>query len=169
MFNKDIFTIYLYIIIVHSCFQRDGIAVSDYHSPSKTGIDEAMIERLVRRFYEKIRADELLEPIFASRIDTWEPHLQRMFAFWSSVTLMTGRYSGNPMQKHIALPIDADHFDRWLEIFAETAAEICPPAAARLFVEKASRIAQSLELGIAQRHCQLINREQRFYRPKTPS
>ena len=130
--------------------------------------DAAMIERLVRRFYEKIRADDLLGPVFASRIDAWEPHLQRMFAFWSSVTLMTGRYSGNPMQKHISLPIDADHFDRWLEIFAETAAEVCPPAAARLFVEKASRIAQSLELGIAQRHCQLINREERFYRPKPP-
>ena len=134
----------------------------------KTGIDDAMIERLVRGFYEKVRADDLLGPVFDSRIEAWEPHLQRMFAFWSSVTLMSGRYSGNPMQKHIPLPIDADHFDRWLELFAETAAEVCPPAAARLFVEKASRIAQSLELGIAQRHCQLLNREQRFYRPKPP-
>lgn len=34
----------------------------------ETGIDEAMIERLVRRFYETIRADALLGPIFESRI-----------------------------------------------------------------------------------------------------
>lgn len=133
-------------------------------SISQSGIDEAMIESLVRRFYEKVRVDDLLGPIFAAHIDDWEPHLQRMFAFWSSVTLMSGRYSGNPMQKHIALPVDAEHFDRWLEIFTETATEICPPAAVRLFAEKASRIAQSLELGVAQRHSRLLTRQQRFYR-----
>ena len=49
----------------------------------RTGIDEAMIERLVRGFYARIREDELLGPIFAARIADWEPHLQRMFAFWS--------------------------------------------------------------------------------------
>jgi hypothetical protein len=37
-----------------------------------------------------------------------------MCAFWSSVTLMTGRYHGTPMARHAPLPIDADHFDRWL-------------------------------------------------------
>jgi hemoglobin len=41
----------------------------------ETGIDEAMIERLIRTFYERVRADRLLAPIFASRIAEWEPHL----------------------------------------------------------------------------------------------
>ena len=50
-----------------------------------TGIDEAMIERLMRRFYEKIREDALLAPIFEARIADWEPHLRRMCEFWSSV------------------------------------------------------------------------------------
>ena len=57
----------------------------------RTGIDEAMIERLVRAFYGRIRRDPLLAPVFAERIDDWEPHLQRMCAFWSSVALLTGR------------------------------------------------------------------------------
>jgi hemoglobin len=114
-----------------------------------TGIDEAMIERLVRAFYLKVQADPLLGPIFAAHIADWEPHLKKMFAFWSSVALHSGAYQGRPMPAHVFLPIDARHFDRWLALFAETADEICPPPAARHFVERAANIAQSLELGTA--------------------
>jgi hemoglobin len=62
---------------------------------------------------------------------------------------MSGRYHGQPMTAHLPLPIDTPHFDRWLELFAETAREVCSPAAAALFVDRAHRIADSLELGIA--------------------
>ena len=115
---------------------------------ARTGIDEDMIQRLVHSFYDSIRADEVLGPIFAARITNWAPHLERMCAFWSSVTLMTGRYHGRPMQAHAPLPIDASHFDRWLALFAETANDVCPAAAADYFVERARMIAESLELGI---------------------
>jgi len=116
---------------------------------AKTGITEALIERLGREFYAKVRSDEVLGPIFEARISDWEPHLQRMFAFWSSVALMSGRYHGSPMAKHMPLPVDADHFDRWLQLFETTAREVCAPEAATHFVELARRIAASLELGIA--------------------
>ncbi len=115
----------------------------------RTGIDEALIERLVRRFYDSVRADALLGPIFDARIADWESHLERMVRFWSSVALMSGRYHGQPMEKHLPLPVDASHFDRWLEIFEATAREVCAPPAADHFVERARRIARSLELGIA--------------------
>lgn len=115
----------------------------------RTGITETMIERLVRAFYAKVRTDAVLAPVFDARITDWEPHLARMCAFWSSVALMTGRYHGTPMAKHLPLPVDAGHFDRWLELFEATADEICPPEAAAHFVECARRIAASLELGIA--------------------
>lgn len=115
---------------------------------ARTGIDEDMIQRLVHTFYDRIRADEVLGPIFASRIADWGPHLERMCAFWSSVTLMTGRYHGRPMQAHAPLPVDGSHFDRWLGLFAATAHDVCPPAAASYFVERAHMIAESLELGI---------------------
>ena len=59
---------------------------------ARTGISEAMIERLVHAFYAKVRADEMLAPVFEARIHDWEPHLAQMCAFWSSVALMTGRY-----------------------------------------------------------------------------
>ena len=116
---------------------------------ARTGIDEAMIHLLVHSFYDRIRADDNLGPVFAERIADWEPHLERMCTFWSSVALMTGRYHGRPMQKHAALPVDASHFDQWLALFVETAREVCPPVAADLFIEKARMIAESLELGVA--------------------
>src|SRR5439155_19591996 len=115
----------------------------------RTGITETMIERLVRAFYAKVRTDAVLAPVFEARIADWEPHLKRMCAFWSSVALMSGRYHGTPMAKHAPLPVDAGHFDRWLELFEATAGEICPPAARTHFVELARRIASSLELGVA--------------------
>lgn len=114
-----------------------------------TGIDETMIEKVVRQFYLKIQEDSLLGPIFSAHITDWEPHLRKMFAFWSSVTLMTGAYHGRPMQAHALLPVDARHFDRWLALFAETAREFCPPNAASVFIERAGTIATSLEMGIA--------------------
>jgi hemoglobin len=114
-----------------------------------TGIDEAMIARLVDGFYGRVRSDPLLGPVFAARIKDWEPHLARMRDFWSGVALMTGRYKGKPMQKHLPLGIERAHFDRWLALFEETAAELCPSAAAAFFIDRAHRIAESLQLGLA--------------------
>ena len=130
----------------------------------RTGITEAVIERLVRAFYARVRIDAVLAPIFDARIGDWEPHLAQMCAFWSSVALMSGRYHGTPMVKHLPLPVDADHFDRWLDLFEATAREICPPEAAAHFVERARRIAASLELGIAGGQGVLLGNGERFRR-----
>jgi hemoglobin len=130
----------------------------------RTGIDAAMIDRLVRTFYGKVRQDEVLGPVFATRITDWEPHLLRMCEFWSSVALMTGIYQGSPMQKHLPLPVDARHFDRWLQLFRDAADEVCPATAAAHFIERAERIAQSLEMGIAMGHGVMLPRGQRLRR-----
>ncbi|MGH7102089.1 MAG: group III truncated hemoglobin [Acetobacteraceae bacterium] len=116
---------------------------------AETGIDEAMIEHLVNSFYDRVQTDPLLGPVFEARVADWPLHLAKMRAFWHSVALMSGRYHGQPMAAHQPLPVDARHFDRWLTLFGETARDVCPPAAAALFVERAGRIAESLELGIA--------------------
>lgn len=130
----------------------------------ETGIDEAMIETLIRGFYARVRQDPLLAPIFESRISDWEPHLDNMFAFWSSLTLQTGRYHGHPMAKHMALAVDARHFDRWLALFEETAQDLCPPAAAERFIERARRVAESLELGVANANGVLLGTGERYQR-----
>jgi hemoglobin len=133
----------------------------------RTGITEDMIERLVRGFYVKVRKDAVLAPIFDARIRDWEPHLQQMCAFWSSVALMTGRYHGTPMVKHMPLPVDGGHFDRWLELFEITANEICTPVATAHFVERARRIAASLELGVAGGQGVMLAPGERFRRNET--
>jgi hemoglobin len=130
----------------------------------RTGITEEMIERVVRAFYVRVREDAVLAPIFEARIHDWEPHLQQMCAFWSSVALMSGRYHGTPMVKHMPLPVDAEHFDRWLALFEATARDLCPPEAEAHFVERARRIAASLELGIATGAGVLLGRGERFRR-----
>ena len=134
---------------------------------AETGIDEAMIARLVDGFYDKVRADPLLGPVFNERIADWGPHLEQMRLFWSSVALMSGAYHGRPMPKHLPLPVDARHFDRWLELFRQTARELCPPSAADHFIERAERIAESLELGIAGANGVLLARGERYLRPSS--
>lgn len=135
------------------------------HIRSETGIDESMIQRLVRGFYARVRTDLLIGPIFTARIDDWDLHLQRMCLFWSSVALASGRYHGQPMPKHLPLPIEARHFDRWLELFRQTAREVCPAAAAELFISRAELIALSLEMGIAGGHGLILGKGERLVAP----
>lgn len=114
----------------------------------RTGITDQLIDRVVRGFYGRIRTDTLLSPIFENRITDWEPHLRKMVEFWSSVTIMSGRYHGNPMAMHRNMPVTAIHFSRWLALFRETVQDLCPPEAQAHFIDRAERIAQSLLMGI---------------------
>jgi len=114
----------------------------------RTGITEEMIRELVIRFYGRVREDALLGPVFAI-VQNWDEHLAKLADFWSSVVLMSGRYHGSPMRAHLPLNLVGEHFDRWLDLFEQTAREVCPPAAAALFVDKARRIADSFEMASA--------------------
>ncbi len=113
------------------------------------GVDEAMIKSLVDEFYARIRANDVLGPIFTREIADWEPHLAKMYNFWSSVVLMTKRYDGRPVPAHVKIEgLDHTHFEHWLELFEKTARDVCPPEAAALFIDRANRIAQSLRLSL---------------------
>lgn len=114
------------------------------------GVTEAMIKNLVHTFYARVRRDSILGPIFNAEVEDWDEHLNLLCSFWSSVTLMTGRYKGKPIPAHVRLPGISDrHFSQWLALFAETAREICPPAAADLFINRSERIGQSLQMAIS--------------------
>jgi hemoglobin len=115
------------------------------------GVTEEMIHRVVHAFYAEVRRDPALGPIFNGAIaDRWDEHLAKLCDFWSSVLLMTGRFKGQPMAVHAALP-DArpTHFARWLHLFSQTVRRECPQEAAALFEAKSQMIAESLQLGIA--------------------
>jgi hemoglobin len=112
-----------------------------------TGLDEKLLERVVRAFYNTARQDPVIGHLFDD-VQDWEAHIARITAFWSSVALMSGRYHGNPMAPHLKLPLEPPHFVRWLSLFEQTVRDLCAEAGADLLLEKARRIAQSLQLGI---------------------
>lgn len=118
------------------------------------GIDEDYITVLVDTFYDRIRSHEVLGPIFADAIGSnWEPHLDKMKQFWSSVARNTGQYSGKPVPAHQKLTqVQQQHFAIWLDLFAQTLADTAPtPQAANYFMERAERIARSLQMAMFDR------------------
>lgn len=123
-------------------------AMASQAARQATGLDEAVLERLVRRFYATARQDPLIGPLFDG-IGDWERHVARIHDFWSSVALKTGRYHGQPLAAHASLALEPEHFARWLALFERTARETCPPEGAEYLLERAARIAGSLEHGMA--------------------
>lgn len=79
------------------------------------------IKLLVDDFYGKVKEDELIGYIFNDVIrDNWPAHLEKMYSFWQTVLLHEFTYKGTPFPKHMKLPVEKEHFDRWLELFHET-------------------------------------------------
>lgn len=112
-------------------------------------VSEALVERLVDVFYSRIREDAVLGPIFERRLaGRWDRHLAAMVEFWSSVVLLTGRYRGRPHEAHQPLGLTPEHFQRWLALFEVTVADLCAGPAAALFISRAHRIADSLQIGL---------------------
>ena len=112
-----------------------------------TGLNEVNLEAFLRAFYGAARQDPLLGAAFAGVAD-WEAHIARLSQFWSSVVLMTGTYHGQPMQAHAHHGLGTAHFARWLALFEEASAACRPPAGAAPLMERARRIAASLEVGL---------------------
>lgn len=73
---------------------------------------------LVDKFYESVKADPLLAPVF-NHVN-WTTHLPIMYSFWSSMLLGEQTYRGNPLQRHLHLPISRQHFSQWIVLFDKT-------------------------------------------------
>ena len=79
---------------------------------------------LVDRFYEKVNKDGLLSPIFNDFANiNWEKHMPIMYTFWGSILLQSVTYRGQPFPKHLKLPVNEKHFERWLVLFYQTVNE----------------------------------------------
>lgn len=76
------------------------------------------IKKIVDSFYSKIQIDQLLGGIFNGIIkDNWPLHLEKMYRFWQTVLLDDHTYKGSPFVPHARLPLEQQHFDRWLHLF----------------------------------------------------
>jgi len=82
------------------------------------------IKKLVDSFYGKIREDQSLADIFNNIIqDRWSEHLEKMYRFWQTVLLEEHTYFGSPFVPHAKLPVNKEHFEKWLELFYATVDE----------------------------------------------
>ncbi|MDH3204972.1 MAG: group III truncated hemoglobin [Gemmatimonadota bacterium] len=110
-------------------------------------ITEQEIRDLVFAFYERVREDERLGPVFERSLEgRWPAHLEKMCDFWSSILLATGRFQGDPVRAHVEVAgIRPEHFDRWIELFGQTAAITLRPETATDIVGRAARIRVALE------------------------
>ena len=112
-------------------------------------LNQASVTMLVHEFYDAVRRDPSLHPIFDKVIgDNWAPHLQRMVDFWSTVMLGSRQFQGNVFGKHMMINgVEPEHFRRWLQLFEATACRLFEKEVANEFSAVARRIAASLQFG----------------------
>lgn len=107
------------------------------------------VKELVDKFYDKVREDALLAPIFNEVIqDNWPKHLEKMYSFWQTILLKEHTYYGAPFLPHANLPVQKAHFERWLHLFGETLAENFKGEAASEALWRANKMAEMFQLKI---------------------
>ncbi len=111
-------------------------------------LDESRIAELVGRFYDKVRRDALIGPVFAPLVEDWDAHKVLMSSFWTTVALGTGHYRGNPLARHQPLPIGVEHFQRWLALWRETCHDALDADAGALLIGYAERIGYGMRVGM---------------------
>ncbi|MGH8214716.1 MAG: group III truncated hemoglobin [Rhodanobacteraceae bacterium] len=116
--------------------------------PMPATLDESQLAILVDRFYDRVRVDPLLGPVFNRVVDDWDAHKVLMTSFWTTVALRSGHYRGNPLAKHQPLPIGVEHFQRWLALWRETAGELLDIESAALMTGYAERIGYGMRVGM---------------------
>lgn len=114
----------------------------------------ADIERLVDTFYDRVRADDRLGPIFndVAQVD-WAAHLPKMYAFWGAILFGEAGFKGDPMAIHRALarrtPMTGAAFDRWVDLFHASVDALFDGPVAYEAKQRASRIAMVMQHHIA--------------------
>ena len=109
---------------------------------------EGRLRRLVERFYEIGRQHPVLGPLFEAAITDWDEHITVVADFWSRTLLGTDRYRGNVFSSHMRLPVEPVHFDLWLTVFRQAAAETLPPMLAEQAIAKAVHMTHSISVGL---------------------
>ena len=113
------------------------------------------IELLVRKFYTKVRANEVLGYIFDDviKID-WEYHIPILVDFWETILLDTHSYTRNAMGEHFKvnqmIRLEPHHFTTWLNLFDSTINESFKGEKADLAKKRAHAVAGLMQLKMQQ-------------------
>lgn len=113
-------------------------------------LTEETIRLMVGAFYEKVRRDAQLAPIFTAALgDDWRGHIQRMCDFWSTAMRMSRRYKGDMLAAHRRLlGLHPRLFQRWLELFEQTIDEHFAAKAGTALHDRARKSARNLQLAL---------------------
>ena len=104
------------------------------------------IHLMVHTFYDRVRKDPDLGSVFEAHIrGNWDPHLNRMCDFWSTIILYTKKYQGDPMSKHFPLPLNNVLFGKWLTLFNTTVDELFAGEHAQTAKNRAASIANIMQ------------------------
>jgi hemoglobin len=107
------------------------------------------IKLLVNTFYDKVREDTLIGPIFNERIQNrWPEHLAKMYTFWQTVLLGDHTYYGSPFPPHAQLPVEGAHFERWLFLFSQTLNELFTGEKSKEAMWRADKMAEMFQYKI---------------------
>lgn len=106
-----------------------------------------LIGAVVQTFYGRVQQDPLLAEVFLPAVDDWPSHYARLTRFWGAVLSGDGTFHGRPVAAHAphAAHMTPARFERWLALWAQTTAELCPPALAATMQARAVQIAASLQ------------------------
>ena len=127
---------------LHSIFKKKRILTEKKHDIIE--LDD--VKLLVDSFYGKVRNDSLIGPIFEERIQNrWPEHLAKMYTFWQTVLLGEHTYYGSPFPPHAHLPVEREHFNRWLELFSETLSEHFSGKTAEEAIWRAGKMAEMFQ------------------------
>lgn len=114
----------------------------------------ADVELLVNSFYDEVRQDPLLGPVFSDIAHVnWDEHLPRMVDFWDHILFQSDTYAGNPMRVHQVLhgkyALASNHFKIWKQLFLNTVDRLFAGEIAELAKQRAVSIATVMEIRIA--------------------
>ena len=122
----------------------------DYASLTLTDDD---IERVVRKFYVKVRGHPVLGPVFGKHISdsaqNWHDHELKIASFWKKALLKQSEYNGNPMMVHAAISeIKLSHFSVWLGMFDAVLLQEVSETDKVIWSRMAHRIGRGLSIGL---------------------
>lgn len=120
-------------------------------------ISKESIDKLMDIFYDKIKADKDLGPIFKGKIGesekSWEHHKDKISNFWQGQLLREGDYSGQPMKAHLELPpFPQEFFDIWLCLFSQSLDMVFDSNCKDIFLRRAEMIANNFKTMIYKHH-----------------
>jgi len=112
------------------------------------------VNRLVVTFYQKVRKDDILGPIFNNIISDWEEHFELLTNFWETQLFLKRTYHGNPVTAHqqvdakINNQVTSEHFGLWLNLWFETIDELFDGETAWIAKNRAQKMSTMLFLKI---------------------